>query len=100
MILMYSVKYQRRAEGWFFFSFQLDIYNPVRMDRKFKKNPYRFCCICEVIPLPNHRAKINDFVKKAYRDYFGMKLGDQDKPFAPHICWKTCAEDLKDWRNG
>ena len=49
---------------------------------------------------PNCQAKITDFVKKAYRDYFGVKLGDQDKPFAPHVCCKTRVENLNDWRNG
>ena len=49
--------------------------------------------------LPNHQAKITDFVKKIYHDYFGVKLGDQDKPFAPHICCKTCMGNLRDWRN-
>ena len=31
-------------------------------------------------------VKQNRFVKNAYRDYFGVKLGDQDKPFVPHVC--------------
>ena len=38
--------------------------------------------------LPNHPAKTTDFVKKAYRDYFGVMLEDQDKPFTPHDCCK------------
>ena len=37
--------------------------------------------------LPNSLAKITDFVKKAYRDYFEVKVGAQDKPFTPHV-WK------------
>ena len=28
--------------------------------------------------------------------YFGMELGDQDKLFAPHICYKTCEENSAD----
>ena len=54
---------------------------------------------CNVI-LPNNPAKISDFLKKAYLDYFGSKLGDQDKQFAPHVSCKTCGEKLRDWRNG
>ena len=69
------------------------------MDRKRKNNPDRFCYICSNMVLPSRQAKITDFVKKAHRYYFGAKLGDQDKPFAPHICCKTCVENLKDWRN-
>ncbi|XP_064117706.1 uncharacterized protein LOC135223132 [Macrobrachium nipponense] len=59
----------------------------------------RFCYICGHVVLPDRQAKITNFVKKAYQAYFGVKLGDQDKPFAPHICCKTCAENLRDWRN-
>ena len=62
------------------------------MDHKCKNNPDRFCYICGNVVLPNHQAKIINFVKKAYHDYFGVKLGDQDKPFAPHICCKTCGK--------
>ena len=39
----------------------------------------------------------NKFVKKAYHDYLGVKQGNQDKPFVPHVCCKTCVENL---RNG
>ena len=84
----------------YFFSFQLDICIPVRMNHKCKNNPDRFCYICGNVVLPNRQAKITDFVKKAYRSYFGIKLGDQDKPFAPHVCCKTCVENLRHWRNG
>lgn len=69
------------------------------MDRKCKNHPNRFCYICGHVVLPDRQAKITDFVKKAYHAYFGVKLGDQDKPFAPHICCKTCVENLRDWRN-
>ena len=40
--------------------------------------------------LPNRLAKITDFVKRAYCDYFLVQVGDQDKLFAPHICSKIC----------
>ena len=43
--------------------------------------------------------RIKQFLKKAYQAYFGIKLRDQDKPFAPHICCKACVENLLDWRN-
>ena len=45
------------------------------------------------------KQKSHIFVKKAYQAYFGVKLGDQDKLFAPHICCKTSVENLRDWRN-
>ena len=62
------------------------------MDRKYKNNPDIFCYICSNVVLPNHQTKITDFVKKAYYDYFGVKLRDQDKLFATHVCCKTCGE--------
>ena len=78
----------------YFFSFQIDICIPVRMDCKCKNNLDRFCYICSNVVLPNCQTKITDFVKKAYHDYFGVKLGDKDKTFTPHVCCKTC-EDLE-----
>ena len=38
-------------------------------------------------------------VKKAYHLYFGCKIGDQDKRWAPHICCNTCATNLRQWLN-
>lgn len=70
------------------------------MNRKACKNdPDRFCYICGQITLPNRKSKITSFVKKMYQAYFGIKLGDQDKSFAPHICCKTCVEGLRRWSN-
>ena len=60
-----------------------------------KNNPDRFCYICGKVTLSDHKTKITSFVKKCYHAYFGMKLGDQDKPFAPHICCKACVEKLR-----
>ena len=62
------------------------------MDRKCKNNLDRFCYIYGNAVLPNHQAKITDFVKKACHDYFGVKLETPDKPFALHICCKMCGE--------
>ncbi len=71
---------------FYFFSFQLDICIPKRMDQKSKSNSDRFHYICSNVVLPNCQVKTTDFVKNAYRNYFGVKLGDIAKPFAPHIC--------------
>ena len=69
------------------------------MDRKCKNHPDRFGYICGNVILPGRVAKITAFVKKAYHCYFGVKLGDQDKAFAPHVSCKTCVESLRDWEN-
>ncbi|KRZ17239.1 hypothetical protein T11_3011 [Trichinella zimbabwensis] len=43
------------------------------------------------------RQKTTDFVRKAYFAYFGIKLEDQDKFWAPHIMCHTCVEQLREW---
>ena len=45
------------------------------MDLKCKIFPDRLCYICGRVILPV-KQKITDFVKKAYRNYFGVKLGN------------------------
>ena len=69
----------------------------VRKDHKCKNNSYGFCYICSNMVFPNCQAEIIDLVKKAYDDYFGVKQGDQDKPFVLHIC---CKKVLRIWGNG
>ena len=70
-----------------------------RMDRKCTNHPDKFFYICGNVILPGRLANITDFVKKAYHAYFGVKLGDQDKPFALHVSCKTCVENLRNWRD-
>ena len=77
-----------------FFPFQVDICISVRMDHKSKNSSDRFYYICGNMVFPHLEAKITDFVKKAYHDYFVVKLGDRGKPFAPLVCYKTCVENL------
>ena len=79
------------------FSFQLEICISIRMDRKCKNSPDRFCYICRNVVLPNHQAKITDFTNQVNRDYFGVKEGDQDKRFTFAV---KHVENLRDWRNG
>jgi len=63
-------------------------------------HPDVFCYICGEYTLKASRKPISDFVRRAYVGYFGVKLGDQDKPWAPHIVCKTCTEHLRQWTNG
>ena len=44
--------------------------------------------------------KITEFVKKPYLSYFGIKLGDQDKPWASHLARRFGVEHLREWTNG
>ena len=50
--------------------------------------------------MEKQKRNITDFVRRAYKAYFDMKLGDQDKSWAPHIVCKTCVESLRGWTNG
>ena len=47
-----------------------------------KIHPDAFCYICRCFTVLKQRQNITDFMKKAYLAYFGIKLGDQDKPWA------------------
>lgn len=68
--------------------------------RSCANHPDVFCYICGEYTLKEHRKTISDFVKRAYLGYFGVKLGDQDKTWAPHVMCKTCLEHLRQWSNG
>jgi len=59
-----------------------------------------FCYICGELTFARQRKAITAIVKKAYHLYFGCKIGDQDKSWAPHICCCKCATNLSQWLNG
>ena len=63
-------------------------------------DPDHFCYICGSFTPPKQRKNITDFVKKAYHAYFGIKLGDQDKSWAPHVACRSCVESLRHWTKG
>ena len=63
-------------------------------------SPDSCCFICGEYTLKNRQRKISAFIKKVYFAFFGLKLGDQDKPWAPHKVCKTCEEDLRLWMKG
>ena len=67
---------------------------------KCKNHPDYFCYICGNFTLPHQRKDINEFVKKAYLTYFGIKIGNQDKTWAPHKVCNTCLESLRHWTKG
>ena len=56
-----------------------------------------FYYICGDYTLEHNRKTINNFVKRAYLVYFKVMLGNQDKPWAPHIVCKPCVEHLRQW---
>ena len=48
----------------------------------------------------SQKKNFSNSVKVAYKHYFGCKIDEQDKAWAPHICCKTCYTGLTKWLNG
>ena len=53
--------------------------------RRCKYDPDAFCYMCSEYMMKEQKRNINYFVKRAYKAYFDMKLGHQNKPWH-HIC--------------
>ena len=68
--------------------------------RSCKLEPDVSCCICGFFAARKQRTNISDFVKKAYHAYFGIKVGDQDQSWAPHLVCRSCVENLRQWTKG
>lgn len=68
--------------------------------RKCCNDPDIFCYICGYFTLAPRRRNITTFVKRVYRAYFKVPLGDQDKNWAPHKVCTTCVETLRSWSQG
>ena len=65
--------------------------------RQCRNHPDVFCYIRGEYMLAKYRFNVRDFTKTAYKAYFGIKLGDQDKSWAPHKVCKQCKETLHCW---
>ncbi|GBL87024.1 hypothetical protein AVEN_218731-1 [Araneus ventricosus] len=63
-------------------------------------DPNKFCYICGELTIKKQQRNITDFVKKLFFAYFGVRLGDQDKSWAPNIVCCICVEELKQWLSG
>ena len=59
-----------------------------------------FCCICGEVTFQSRRRSFTPLIKKFYDHYFGCKVGDQYKSWAPHFCCVTCARRLAAWAKG
>ncbi|GFU03596.1 uncharacterized protein TNCV_2403081 [Trichonephila clavipes] len=60
-------------------------------------SPNCFCYICGSYTVKKQQRNISNFVRKMSFAYFGIKLGDQDKSWAPHIVCSVCVEELRQW---
>ena len=77
------------------------VLNPVlMMPRNCVNHAYNFCYICGEVTFAHQRKAISVLVKRVYHLYFGCKIGDQDKSWAPHIRCIKCATNLTLWLNG
>ena len=56
-----------------------------------------FCYICGETTFSSQKRTMTPLVKTAYQHYFGTKVGDQDKPWAPHIYCNSCSVILLEW---
>ena len=68
--------------------------------RKCINDPDSFCFICGSYTLQKQRRPVNDFAKKLYYSYFNLKLGDQDKEWAPNFVCETYLANLRGWSKG
>jgi hypothetical protein len=50
--------------------------------------------------IKKHQYNITGFMRKVYYAYFGVKLGDQNKSWAPHKVCCAGVEDLRKWSTG
>ena len=62
--------------------------------------PDSYCYICGSFTPPKQRRNISEFVRKVHFLYLKIKLGDQDKPWAPHNVCHSCEENLRHWTKG
>jgi len=70
------------------------------MSRGCINNPNNFCYVCGEYTVNIQRRNITSKIRKSYELYFGCKIGDQDKSWAPHICCASCVTLLFSWLNG
>ena len=63
--------------------------------RQCRNHPNVFCYICGESVLEKYHFNARDFTKKAYKAYFGIKLGDQEKSWTPHKVSKTSASNAQ-----
>jgi hypothetical protein len=55
--------------------------------------------VCGELTFRSQRQNFTPLVKKRYELYFGCKMSDVDKSWAPHICCVTCVTLLTGWVN-
>ena len=75
----------------------------MRVKRPCKISSDCFCYVCGYyVNSRQMKHKIIPETKffKAYEAYFGMKMSEQDKSWAPHFCCGSCRSTLEGWMRG
>jgi len=72
----------------------------INMPRKCVNSSKAFCYICGDVTFKSRRRSFPPLIKKCYEHYFGCKVGDEGKSWAPHFCCVTCARLLAAWTKG
>ena len=67
------------------------------MPRKCVNLVDNFCYICGEITFSSEKRTMTPLVKTAYQHCFSMKVGDQDKSRAPHLCCSSSSVTLREW---
>jgi hypothetical protein len=67
------------------------------MPRKCVNHADKFCYVFGNLTIKDQGRILSPKVKKCYELYFGSKVGDQDKNWAPHFCSLSCVKHLTDW---
>jgi hypothetical protein len=56
--------------------------------------------MCGEFMIKKHQPIITGFMRKVYYAYFGVKLGDQGKSWAPQMVGHVSVEDPRKWSKG
>jgi len=70
------------------------------MPRKCLKHPDTRCYVCGEMTFQFQRRNFTPLIKKCCELYFGCKVGNQDKSWAPRVCCITCVRLLTGRVNG
>lgn len=61
------------------------------LSRKCVNNPDMYCYVCGEFTVKAQRHSLTPLVKKAYKLYFGCKVGDQRQALGPsYLLWYMC----------
>ena len=71
-----------------------------KMSRRCMNDKASFYYTCGEFVFKGNRKTIDEFYMKAYYTSFQIKLGYNDKTWAPHFICKSCKESLRLWTAG